>query len=196
MGYGCVQYTLYFIALLFFGCAVFSVYAGIASNNDELIASFGYETYMLVGSFILGLFFLITAFCTILAAKKSFCLWGLLNFIFTFVIGAVFLALGGATIYFKAAEADKIAEDCSPNVPVLSELIKAYQGYRIKTGSELALCSPQCKCGVTNQDVIDRTQIAQENIVADGPIRVQDCEGFSTGSLATDVYVPILSILE
>ena len=111
-GYGCIKGMLYFLSILFFGCAGFAVYAGIASNGDELIGAMGYETYMLVGSIILGIFFLITAFCTILAAKKSFCLWGLLNFVFTLVIGSVFLILGVVTVLIKT-DGIKEMENCT-----------------------------------------------------------------------------------
>ena len=149
-GYGCVKGTLYFISFVFIICSGFSVYAGIASSNDELIKTMEYETYMLIASIVLGVFFLITAFCTILAAKKSFCLWGLLNFIFTLVIGSIFLALGGVTVYVKTTEAEKIKNDCSASIPVLGDLIDTFDGLRIKTGNELALCSQQCPCGLTN----------------------------------------------
>lgn len=92
------------MAFVFLVCGIASMAVGFVSGGQELIAAAGYKAHFLVGFLIIGIFFLITGFTTCLAAKKSFCLWGLLNFIFTLVIGVTFIALGAGSIVIKETE--------------------------------------------------------------------------------------------
>ena len=175
-GHACVKYTLYFMAFVFFICGVASVAVGFVSGGDELIKAAGYRAKSQVGFLVIAVFFIITAFTTILAAKKSFCLWGLLNFIFTLVIGVTFISLGAAAVYVKQTELDDF--QCNKEAhDILKGLIETFDAFKpIQPGN---LCSNDCPCNPT--DETQKKYISDNGgvVSADGKTRFQDCPKYN-----------------
>ena len=162
-GRSCIKFTLYFMAFVFLICGIASVAVGFVSGGDALIKAAGYKAQFQVGFLIIAVFFIITTFTTILAAKKSFCLWGLLNFIFTLVIGVTFLALGTGAVYIKQTEIDHA--DCSNiQFDLLKKTISAYDSYSMI--QEKTLCSNDCPCAVQPGAIRDYLE-GQDAVISD-----------------------------